>query len=49
MASSLSNHVNNLAERIHKINPKYGDYDKICETCGIKYKYVLNIRTLKII
>ena len=37
MASSLSNLVNNLAEKIHKIKCKYGDDNK-CEKCGIKYK-----------
>ena len=39
MASSLSNLVNNLFERIHKIKCKYGNDDKKCQTCGIKYKY----------
>ena len=39
MGSSLSNLVNNLVERIHKIKCKYGPDDKKCETCGIKYKY----------
>ena len=39
MASSLTNLVNNLSERAHKIKYKYGHDDKICETCGIKYKY----------
>ena len=38
MASSRSNLVNNLSERIHRIKCKY-DHDKKCETCGIKYKY----------
>ena len=38
MASSLSNLVNNLSERIHKIKCKYRHYDKKCETCGITYK-----------
>ena len=38
MASSLSNLVNIAAEGIHKIKCKYGHDDKICETCGIKYK-----------
>ena len=38
MASSLSNHVNILAEGIHKIKCKYGHDNKKCETCGIKYK-----------
>ena len=39
MTISLSNLVNNLSERIHKIKCKYGHNDKKCETCGIKYKY----------
>ena len=37
MASSLSNLVDNLAEKIHKIKCKYG-HNKKHETCGIKYK-----------
>ena len=37
MASSLSNLVNNLPERLHRI--KLGHDDKKCETYGIKYKY----------
>ena len=36
MASSLSNLVNNLSERIHKIKCKFGHNDKKCENCGIK-------------
>ena len=39
MTTSSSNFVNNLSERIHKIKCKYGNDDKNCETCGIKYKY----------
>ena len=39
MASSLSNLVNILSERIHKIKCKYKHDDKKRETCGIKYKY----------
>ena len=39
MASSLSNLVNNLSERIHKVKSKYRHDDKKCEACGIKYKY----------
>ena len=39
MASSSSNFVNNLSQRIHKIKCKFGHNDKKCETCGIKYKY----------
>ena len=50
MESSLSNFVNNLSERIHRIKCKYGHDDKKCETCGIKYKHCavfLNTQTLK--
>ena len=50
MASSLSNLANNLAEEIHKINYKYGNDDKICETFGIKYKdcdYYLEYKNVK--
>ena len=39
MASSLSNLVHNLSEGIHKIKCKYGQDDKQCETCRIKYKH----------
>ena len=39
MASSLSNLVNNLSEGIHRIKFKSGHEDKMCETCGIIYKY----------
>ena len=38
MESSLSNVVNNLAQRIHKIKWKYCHDDKKCQTCGIKYR-----------
>ena len=38
MAISLSNLVNNLSEKTHKIKFKYGYYT-ICETCRIKSKY----------
>ena len=38
MVSSLSNLVNIIAERIHKIKCKYGNSNKKYETCGIKYK-----------
>ena len=31
MASSLSNHVNNLSEEIYRIKCKYGHDDKKCE------------------
>ena len=34
-ASSLSNRVNNLAGKIHKINSKYKPSDKKCEPSGI--------------
>ena len=39
MASSLSDLINNLSERIHKIKGKYDHNDKKSENCGIKYKY----------
>ena len=39
MASLLSDLINNLSERIHKIKSKYDQNDKKCENCGIKYKY----------
>ena len=39
MASSLSNLVNNIPERLHRIKCKLGHSDKKCETCGVKYKY----------
>ena len=39
MTSSLSNFVNNLSERIHRIKFKFGHNDKICEAYRIKYKY----------
>ena len=39
MASSLSNLVHNLCYGIHKIKCKYGNDDKKCETCRIRYKY----------
>ena len=39
MASTLSNLVNNLSERIHRIKCKYRHDDEKLEICGIKYKY----------
>ena len=38
MASSLSDHFNNLSKVIHKIKCKYGHDHKKCEICVIKYK-----------
>ena len=38
IASSLSNLVDILPERIHKIKCQYGHDYKTCETCGIKDK-----------
>ena len=38
MARSLSNLVNNLVEKINKIECKYGHGNKNCETCRIKHK-----------
>ena len=39
MASSLSNLVSNLSEKIHRIKYKFGYNDKKSETSGIKYRY----------
>ena len=39
IASSLSNLLNNVSERSHKIKCKYGHENEKCETCRIKYKY----------
>ena len=36
MARSLSNHVINFSEGIHRIKCKFGHDDKKCETCRIK-------------
>ena len=38
MASSLSNLVNNIPERIHKVKCKYGHNGKKCETCVTRCK-----------
>ena len=38
MTRSISNLVNNLAEWINKIKCKFGDNNKKCELCEIKYK-----------
>ena len=38
MGSSLSNLINNISEGIRKIKCKYGQVDKKCEICRIKYK-----------
>ena len=38
MTRSISNFVNNLAEGINKIKFKFGDDNKKCELCEIKYK-----------
>ena len=38
MASSVLNVVNNIAERIHKIERKCGHDENKCETCEVKYK-----------
>ena len=50
MARSLSNLVNDLSERIHRIKCKYGHDYKKCEISGIKYKYYdcfLEYKTLR--
>ena len=39
MASLLSNLVNNLSERLHRIKCNLGQYGRKCETWRIKYKY----------
>ena len=39
MASSLSNLVNNLSERLNRIKCNWRQYDRKCETWRIKYKY----------
>ena len=40
MASSLSNLVNNLSDRIDRIKCTFiRNGKKCCKTCGIKYKY----------
>ena len=39
LATSLSNLVNNISERIHKIKFKYRYDDKNFQTCRNKYKY----------
>ena len=41
IASSLSNLVNNLTERIHKIKCKYGNDDRKCETYGTTWIHKL--------
>ena len=38
MTSSLSNLVNNIAEKINRTKCKYEHDNKKCETCRIKYK-----------
>ena len=52
MVKSLSNLLNNLSKRIHKIECKCGHDDKKCETCGLYTKYAtvsLNTQTSKMI
>ena len=39
MTSSLSNFFNNLSEGIYRIKCEYGQKDKKCDTCRIKYKH----------
>ena len=38
MTSSISSLVSNLAEGINKIKCKFGDDNKTCKLCEIKYK-----------
>ena len=50
MGSSLLNFVNTYSEGIHRMKCKFGDDDKKCQTCGIRYKYCncfLEYKTLK--
>ena len=50
IASSLSNVLNNLSERLHRTECKLRHDNEKCETCGIKYKYCdCYLQTLKII
>ena len=50
IASSLSNVLNNLSERLYRIECKLRHDNEKRETCGIKYKYCdCYIQTLKII
>ena len=52
MASSLSNLVNNLGERVHKIKCKYKHDIKKCELMKLNIKIVsgfLNTQNLKMI
>ena len=49
MASSLSNLVNNLSERIHKITCKYRHNDKLAELNVNIVTVFLNTQTLKMI
>ena len=52
MANSLSNLLNNPAERIHKIKSKYGHNDKKFETYRINISIAtvfLNTQTLNMI
>ena len=39
MASSLSNLVNNISERVHRTKCKYGHDDKKCQMRGITGNY----------
>ena len=52
MTGSLSNLVNNLSERIHRIKCKYGHDDKNVKIAELHTKYVpvlLNSQILKMI
>ena len=40
MPSSLSNHVNNLSDGIHKIKCKYGQNDKNAKFVELRMKHV---------
>ena len=39
MTSLLSHLVNNFSKGVHRTKCKFGNDDKKCESCGIKYKY----------
>ena len=52
MADLLSNHVNNLSERIHKVKCKYRQNDKHVKLAKLNINIatvLLNTQTLKII
>ena len=38
MTSSLLHLTDNIADGIHKVKCKHGNYNEKCGTCGTKYK-----------